>query len=227
MLARQKVLIVADDANTVNGVRGHLEKDGYRTFVAHSDDEALKLVRRRRPDIVVVDGHWLKPDGLWVHGGSQPRMPVIVLTDDVSGEKPTSVESEVIDYVLKPVNPCEVLSRVRAALRRAGTAILEGPEELRRADLVVDRRSHQVRVRGRSVDLTPTEFRLLEVLAEDPGRAFTRLELLGRVFGYDYQGLERTVDTHVKNLRRKIELDPAEPEYVETVYGVGYRFAKV
>jgi DNA-binding response OmpR family regulator len=94
------------------------------------------------------------------------------------------------------------------------------------ADLVIDRRCHEVRVRGEAVHLTPTEFRLLEVLAGEPGRAFTRLELLGRVFGYDYEGLERTVDTHVKNLRSKIEPSATNPTYVKTVYGVGYKFAE-
>lgn len=134
------------------------------------------------------------------------------------------VESGVIDYIVKPIDASDVLSRVRAALRRRGKASEGERKKLRCGDVVIDRRSHQVSVRGKLVQLTPTEFQFLVVLAGEPGRAFTRLELLGRVFGYDYSGLERTVDAHMKNLRKKIEADPTKPAYIKTIYGIGYKF---
>jgi DNA-binding response OmpR family regulator len=175
----------------------------------------------------VVDQAWLEMDGLEPRSVMHVETPIIVLsTETVDEERSFDMESRVSDHIVKPVDPCEVLSRVRAALRRVGKEDPPAPDELCCADLVIDRRCHEVRVGGEAVHLTPTEFRLLEVLAREPGRAFTRLELLGRVFGYDYRGLERTVDTHVKNLRRKIEPDPADPTYVETVYGLGYRLAE-
>jgi len=118
------------------------------------------------------------------------------------------------------------VARVRAVLRRVGKEAARGPTEMCFAGLVIDRRRCEVRVRGEVANLTPTEFRLLEVLAGEPGRAFARLELLDRVFGFDFEGFERTVDVHVKNLRKKIEPDPRQPTYVQTVYGVGYKFGE-
>lgn len=217
--------MAGDDVQAMASVRCHLEKDGYRVFVTHSGSEALNLMRRRRPDVLVVDQAWLEAEGFGLGGASQRETPIIILTPEVGAEElePNS-ESGMAYHIVKPVDPCDVLSRVRTALREVGKAIPEKPEELRCGDLVIDRRCHEVHVRGETVRLTPTEFKLVEVLAGDPGRAFTRLELLGRVFGHDYEGLERTVDSHVKNLRRKIEPDPMEPTYIETVYGVGYRF---
>lgn len=226
-MARRKVLIVDDDKEKIAAIRWHLEKDGYRVFATSSPLEAHDLIRRRRPDVLVVDQAWLEKDGLEPGRLMHAETPIILLTaETVDEERPFDTESEMWDRVAKPVDPCEVLARVRAALRRAGRDAPGGPEETRRGDLVIDRRCYEVRVRGETVHLTPTEFRLLEVMAGEPGRAFTRLELLVRVFGYDYQGLERTVDTHVKNLRSKIEPAPADPSYVKTVYGIGYKFAE-
>jgi DNA-binding response OmpR family regulator len=227
MIIKRKVLVADDDKMAVASVRRHLEKDGYRVFAAGSGPEALNLIRRGRPDVVVVDQGWLETGGIDLGSTLQGETPIIVLTGEaVDEEMDSDTASEMTDHVTKPVDPCEVLSRVRAALRRAGKAVPEGPEEMRCADIVINRRSHEVRVCGETVHLTPTEFKLLEVLVGEPERAFTRLELLGRVFGYDYEGLERTVDTHVKNLRKKIEPDPADPTYVKTVYGIGYKFAE-
>jgi DNA-binding response OmpR family regulator len=229
VMLRQKVLVADDDVECAASVRRHLEKDGYRVFVARDSSEVLDVVRHRRPDILLLERSLLGRHGLDLDGilQSKTEMPIIVLTaETVDGEGSLDMASRVSDQVVKPVDPCEVLCRVRAALRRAGKAVPQGPEEMCCADLVIDRRCHEVRVRGEAVHLTPTEFRLLEVLAGEPGRAFTRLELLGRVFGYDYEGLERTVDTHVKNLRSKIEPSATNPTYVKTVYGVGYKFAE-
>jgi DNA-binding response OmpR family regulator len=227
MVTKRKVLVGDDDRKAVASVRRHLEKDGYRVLAARSGPEALNLIRRGRPDVLVVDRNWLEIDGSDLGSILPGETPIIILTAEaVDEEMNSNTTSEMTDHVVKPVDPCEVLCRVRAALRRAGKAVPQGPEEMCCADLVIDRRCHEVRVRGEAVHLTPTEFRLLEVLAGEPGRAFTRLELLGRVFGYDYEGLERTVDTHVKNLRSKIEPSATNPTYVKTVYGVGYKFAE-
>jgi DNA-binding response OmpR family regulator len=130
------------------------------------------------------------------------------------------------DYVTKPFSPREVVARVRAVLRRAGEAGDRGPASVHIGDLAVDFVSHSARLRGEPLHLTPKEFKLLETLLRQPGRAFSRLELLEQVVGYDYEGLERTVDVHVMNLRKKIERDPAQPAYLLTVYGVGYKFAE-
>ena len=227
MLARQRVLVVSDDLEVVMSVSAHLEKDGYQVLAARNGPEARKLIYRSRPDILVVDRSCLQSDALKPGGRLRSDIPIIVLSELGSGSLGTpEEESGVIETVLKPVDPCQILSRVRATLRRIDRSASRGPEEMRCADIVIDRRCHEVRVCGEVVDLTPTEFRLLEVLAGDPGRAFTRLELLGQVFGCDYHGLERTVDTHVKNLRKKLEPDPADPTYIKTVYGVGYKFVE-
>jgi two-component system alkaline phosphatase synthesis response regulator PhoP len=227
MTVKRRILIVDDDRQVRESVRGHLEKDGYEVFAAQDGREVQGLIRCRRPDVLVVEQSWLEMGRREIDSVEQVHTPIIVLTPEAVDEEGNyDLEPEVSDRVVKPVDPCEVLSRVRQALRRIGKSVPETPQEMRFADLVIDRRCHEVSVGGQSVDLTPTEFRLLEVLAGEPGRAFTRLELLGQAFGYDYRGLERTVDTHVKNLRKKIEPDPAAPTYVETVYGVGYRLAE-
>lgn len=227
MVVKQKVLIVDDDRELVAAVRCHLEKDGYRVFAASSRLEVLDLVRRRRPDVLVVDQSWLEKGGLEPSSLIHVDAPIILLTaETIDEERAFDTESEMYNRVAKPIDPREVLTRVRAALRKVEEDAPDGPEEIRHGDLVVDRRSHEVRVGGETAHLTPTEFRLLEVMAGEPGRAFTRLELLGRIFGSDYQGLERTVDTHVKNLRSKLEPDPVDPSYVKTVYGIGYKFAE-
>ena len=229
-MTKSKILVVDDDHKIVDLIRLYLERDGYRVIVAYDGLEALALARQKQPDLVLLDLMLPEMDGLDVCRilQAESRVPVIMLTARTMDEdKLVGLEVGADDYVTKPFNPREVAVRVRTVLRRAGKDGDEGPVVVRRADLVIDRRCHEVRVRGDVIDLTPTEFKLLEVLAEEPGRAFTRLELLDRVFGYDFDGFERTVDAHVKNLRKKIEPNPKQPAYVQTVYGVGYRFSEV
>jgi len=224
-----KILVVDDDPKIVELLRLYLANDGYSVLVAYDGLEALELARHKRPDLILLDLMLPGIDGLDVCRTlqSESDVPIIMLTARTTDEdKLTGLELGADDYVTKPFNPREVVARVRAVLRRLGKEAGLGPAEIRFADLVVDCRRHEVRVRGQVVDLTPTEFRLLEVLAGEPGRAFTRLELLDRVFGVDFQGFERTVDVHVKNLRKKIEPDTGQPIYVQTVYGVGYKFSQ-
>ena len=226
-MTKSKILVVDDDRKIVDLVRLYLERDGYRVLVAYDGLKALELARQRRPDLIVLDLLLPEVDGLDVCRilQTESKVPIIMLTARTTeADKLFGLDLGADDYVTKPFSPRELVARVRAVLRRVGEETPQGPAEMRFADMVIDRRRHEVRVRGEVVDLTPTEFRLLEVLAGEPGRAFTRLELLDRVFGYDFEGFERTVDVHVKNLRRKIEPDPRQPTYVKTVYGVGYRF---
>ena len=228
-MTKSKILVVDDDRNIVDLVRLYLERDGYRVLVAYDGLEALRLARQRRPDLIVLDLLLPEVDGLDVCRilQTESKVPIIMLTARTTEEdKLIGLELGADDYVTKPFSPRELVARVRTVLRRVGKEAPQGPTEMRFTDLVIDRRSHEVRVRGEVVSLTPTEFRLLEVLAGEPGRAFTRLELLDRVFGYDFEGFERTIDVHVKNLRKKIERDPRQPTYVQTVYGVGYKFGK-
>ena len=229
-VAKAKILVVDDDRKIVELVRLYLEKDGYRVLVAYDGLKALELARQRRPDLIVLDLMLPQLDGLDVCRilrGEGNKVPIIMLTAKTTEEdKLVGLDLGADDYVTKPFSPRELVARVRAVLRRLREEEeYKGPSEVRFGDLVVDFVRHEVWVRGEPVHLTPTEFRLLEVLIKEPGRAFSRLELLDRVFGYDFEGFERTIDVHVKNLRRKIEPDRKNPTYIKTVYGVGYKFA--
>jgi DNA-binding response OmpR family regulator len=226
-MTKCRILVVDDDHKIVDLVRLYLERDGYQVFVACDGLKALELARQKRPDLIVLDLLLPEVDGLDVCRilQNESATPIIMLTAKTTEQdRLVGLELGADDYVTKPFSPRELVARVRAVLRRAGKQASQGPSEMRFADLVIDRRSHEVRIQGQVIDLTPTEFRLLEVMAEEPGRAFSRLEILDRVFGYDFEGFERTIDVHVKNLRKKVERDPRQPIYIKTVYGVGYRF---
>jgi DNA-binding response OmpR family regulator len=229
-MAGNRVLVVDDDQKIVDLVRAYLEKDGYRVLTAHDGLQALDLARQKQPDLMVLDLMLPGIDGLDVCRllrSEGNKVPIIMLTAKTTEtDKLIGLDLGADDYVTKPFSPRELLARVRAVLRRAGEEEREGPLEVRFGDLVVDFVRHKVEVAGKPVSLTPTEFKLLEVLIRKPGKAFSRLELLDRVFGYDFEGFERTVDVHVMNLRRKIEPDRKNPIYVKTVYGLGYKFAE-
>lgn len=225
----RKILVVDDDSKTVELIKLYLEKDGYQVLAAYDGRQALELARQKQPDLIVLDLMLPQVDGLDVCRvlRSESKIPIIMLTAKTTEEdKLLGLDLGADDYVTKPFSPRELLARVRAVLRRVSEMEDDGPPAVRLDGLTVDFVRHKVEVRGEEIRLTPTEFRLLETLAREPGRAFSRLELLNRVFGWDYEGLERTVDVHVMNLRKKIEPDPSQPTYVETVYGVGYRFAE-
>jgi DNA-binding response OmpR family regulator len=225
-MADRKILVVDDDKKTVDLIRMYLEKDGYRVWVAYDGRQALEQARQRRPDLVVLDLMLPEVDGLDVCRilRAESKTPVIMLTARTTEEdKLLGLDLGADDYVSKPFSPRELLARVRAVLRRAGEQQEKGPPELHFGDLTVDLIRHVVKIHGEPATLTPTEFKLLEILVKEPGRAFSRLDLVDRVLGFDYEGLERTVDTHVLNLRKKIEPDPSQPIYIQTVYGVGYK----
>jgi two-component system, OmpR family, alkaline phosphatase synthesis response regulator PhoP len=221
----QKILVVDDEAKIVRLVRSYLEQAGFTVVEANDGQTALIQARREKPDLVVLDLGLPGIDGIEVTRimRRERETPIIMLTARVEDtDRIVGLELGADDYITKPFNPRELLARVRAVLRRTGGAT-PTPELLRARDLVLDLGGHQATLDGHPLDLTPTEFDLLAVLMQNPGRAFTRLELLERVQGYAYEGYERTIDAHVKNLRAKLGDDPRHPVYVQTVFGVGYK----
>ena len=221
------ILVVDDEERLTSLVKAYLTQEGFRVVTARNGREALFIARQEKPDLIVLDLMMPEMDGyefMRLHR-KERETPIILLTARVEdSDKVLGLELGADDYVTKPFSPRELTARVRAVLRRAGQAAPE-PDLLRAADVTLDRAGHTVRVGARMVDLTPSEFDLLAALMSAPGRAFSRLELLDRLQGTAYEGYERTIDVHIKNLRAKIEPDPSRPRYVETVYGVGYRFA--
>jgi len=219
-----RILVVDDDAQTVSAIRLYLERDGFDVAVAADGREALKLASATpRPDLIVLDLMLPGMDGLEVcrRLRSHSDVPIIMLTARSTEEdRLEGLELGADDYVVKPFSPRELTARVHAVLRRVPGA--DGPP-IRVGPVTIDAARHEVTVHGTRVGLTPREFRLLEVLARAPGRAFTRAELVERAFGTDSEALDRTIDAHVVNLRRKIEADPGRPALIETVFGVGYR----
>lgn len=221
------VLVVDDDRKTVDLIRIYLERDGYRVLSAHDGMRALELFRSSHPGLIILDLMLPQVDGLDICRTLREDsvVPIIMLTAKTTEEdKLAGLDLGADDYITKPFSPREVVARVRTVLRRVNGEKENGPSEAKFGDLVIDSVRHQARIAGLSVHLTPKEFALLSTLSRQPGRVFTRLELLEQVFGYDYQGFERTVDVHVMNLRKKIELDASTPRYIQTVYGIGYKF---
>jgi two-component system alkaline phosphatase synthesis response regulator PhoP len=224
----QRILVVDDDPQIVRLLRAYLEQASFEVFVAYDGETALHAIRRERPDLVVLDLMLPDRDG-WeitrlVRGDAAiASTPIVMLTARVEDtDKIVGLEMGADDYITKPFNPQVVVAHVRAVLRRA-TVGPRPPRLLQIRELTMDLDSYEVSLASQPVDLTPTEFEFLRALMEHPDHAFTRLELIERALGYEYEGLERTVDSHIKNLRRKIEPDAKEPNYIETVYGVGYR----
>jgi two-component system alkaline phosphatase synthesis response regulator PhoP len=224
----QTILVVDDEPEIVKLVRAYLERAGYRVVTAQDGREALWATRHEKPDLIILDLTMPEMDGLdFTRRLRQERnTPIIMLTARVEEtDRIIGLELGADDYVTKPFSPREIVARVRAVLRRVQPEP-EARELLRVGDLALDRNEHSVTVAGRSVELTPTEFDLLAILMTQPGRAFSRMELLERLQGEAYAPYERTVDAHIKNLRAKIEPDPVDPRYILTVFGVGYKLAK-
>jgi DNA-binding response OmpR family regulator len=223
------VLVVEDEMKIARLVRDYLEHAGFEVVVAADGDAALASARGRKPDLVVLDLGLPRRDGLDVIRELRrtSSVPVVVLTArGDEADRIVGLELGADDYVVKPFSPKELVARVRAVLRRTASAVVGGPEVLRAADVEVDVPRMRVKVGGRPVDLTPTEFHLLTALIREPGRVFTRGQLLDAVHGVAIESYERAIDAHVKNIRRKIEAVPGgRPRYVLTVHGVGYRFA--
>ena len=222
------ILIVEDEPELVKILRSYLEKGGYSVLTAARGDSGLALWESHEPDLVILDLNLPGLDGLDVARAirRQKETPIIMVTARVEEtDRLIGLELGADDYITKPFSPREVVARVRAVLRRSIAAPME-QERLRAGELEVDLTAHTVERAGEPVELTPTEFNLLVALIAQPGRVFTRLQLLEVSQGAAYEGYERTVDAHIKNLRQKVEPDTRRPRYIETVFGVGYRFRK-
>ena len=220
------VMVVDDEERLLSLVKAYLTQEGFRVVTARNGRDALFVARQELPDLIILDVMMPEMDGyefMRLHR-QESDTPIIMLTARVEEtDSVLGLELGADDYVTKPFSPRVLMARVKAVLRRVGKTPPEA-EVMRAADVVLDRGTHHVTVGDRPVSLTPSEFDLLAALMSAPGRVFSRLDLLDRVQGTLYEGYERTIDVHIRNLRAKIELDPRRPRYIETVYGVGYRF---
>jgi len=225
----QKILIIEDEPELVKVLRSYLESSGYEVITAFRGDTGLQTWENTRPDLVLLDLNLPGMNGLDVAKAIQKKAdtPIIMVTARVEEtDRLIGLEIGADDYITKPYSPREVVARVRAVLRRAGKA--QTPQEIISiSNLVIDLNGHSVTRDDEEIDLTPTEFKILTALAEAPGRVFSRMQILESVQdGPVYEGYERTIDAHIKNLRSKVEVDPKTPKYIETVFGVGYKFSK-
>jgi two-component system alkaline phosphatase synthesis response regulator PhoP len=219
------ILVVDDEPRIAEIARDYLERAGYRVTTAGSGTDALALARTRHPDLIVLDLGLPHMDGLDVTRTlrKQSNVPIIMLTARVDeSDKLIGLELGADDYVTKPFSPKELVARVRAVFRRIDAAPERG-DIIRTGDVTLDKRRMQAKMGDRSIDLTTTEFELLATLARQPGRVFTRAQLLDAIRGEAVDSFDRAIDAHIKNLRRKLEPDPRRPRYVLTVHGVGYK----
>jgi two-component system alkaline phosphatase synthesis response regulator PhoP len=220
------ILVVDDEPQLVKVLRGYLEQGGFRVVTAGDGPTALTQYKHEKPDLVLLDLNLPGMDGIEVARRLRAlsNVPIIMVTARVDEtDRLIGLELGADDYVIKPFSAREVVARVRAVLRRA-EATPVSPDIIRAADITVDLTRHTVTRGDELISLTPTEFSLLAAMAREPGRAFTRLQLLEAAQGDAYEGYERTLDAHIKNLRAKLERDPKKPEYIITVFGVGYKF---
>lgn len=220
------VLVVDDEPKTAKIARDYLESSGFQVTTATNGVDALATARHERPDFVVLDLNMPGMDGLDVCRAlrRESDVPIIMLTARVEEtDRLIGLELGADDYITKPFSPRELVARVRAVLRRTKGGWQGGL--IRSADLEIDLNGHRVERAGQNIQLSRSEFNLLVTLAQNPGQTFTRAQLLNRLHGVAYDGYDRSIDAHIKNLRRKLEEDPSDPKYVLTVFGVGYRFA--
>jgi len=229
-MAGKRVLVVDDDVKTVELVKLYLNRDGYRVLTAYDGVEALRLAREGYPDLIVLDIMLPGIDGLEVCRTlrDESDVPIIMLTARTTDQdRLTGLNLGADDYVTKPFSPRELAARVRAVLRRLpGETLQRGPAEIKYGKLTVDFLKYEASLAGKPLNLTPVEFKLLGVLIKEPNRVLSRAQLIEKALGYDFEGFDRTIDVHILNLRRKLELDPHHPKYIRTIYGVGYKFVR-
>jgi DNA-binding response OmpR family regulator len=228
MTATKTILVVDDEARLVSLVEMYLAQSGFKVVAAANGREALAVAERQEPDLIILDLMMPEMDGyefMRIYRAEHDT-PIILLTARVdSDDKVAGLEAGADDYLTKPFRPRELMARVKTVLRRSGKKEPIG-KVLHAADIVLDRGEHAVQVANHYVDLTPSEFDLLAALMSTPGHVYSRLDLLDLLQGVRFEGYERAIDLHIKNLRAKIEPIPGTPHYIETVYGVGYRFAR-
>ena len=224
----KRILIVDDEKEIVRTVRAYLDNEGFKTYAAYDGEQALRAWEEKQPDLIVLDLMLPKLSGIDVTKEIRKKSntPIIMLTAKAAeSDRIVGLELGADDYIVKPFSPRELVARVRAVLRRI-EGVGSETEHIVRSELRINLKTREVRIRGEEIGLTSTEFDLLAFLAQHAGQVFTRLQLLHEVQGYTYDSFARTIDTHIKNLRRKIELDARTPQYILTVHGVGYRFAR-
>jgi two-component system alkaline phosphatase synthesis response regulator PhoP len=232
VMMNKRILVVDDDKSIVKVLKGYLENAGFEVMSAYDGESALHFIRRENPDLVLLDVMMPERDGLdvvrTIRADSVLRaLPIILITAKVEDlDKILGLELGADDYITKPFNGREVVSRVNALLRRNELVRQSAPQTLRVGELEMNLRSREVYARGVLLELTPTEFNLLRALMDLPGSTLTRDELVERGMGYNFVGMGRTLDTHIRNLRTKIERDPKNPAYIQTVYSVGYRLVE-
>jgi DNA-binding response OmpR family regulator len=222
----KKILVVDDKKEIRTLLKQYLTQEGFEVSTAEDGRDAIFEARAQKPDLIILDLMMPEMGGYeFMHAyGREADTPIVILTAKLEeNDKVLGLELGADDYITKPFSMRELTARVRAVMRRAEKQTQER-DILRAANIMLDRTSRVVTVADNQVDLTPSEFELLGTLMAAPGRAFSRLELLDRLQGSAYEGYERTIDVHIRNLRAKVEPNDAEPEYIETVYGVGYRF---
>lgn len=219
-----KILVIEDEDKISEIVKAYLQREGYTVVVASDGETALEVLKDGF-DLIILD--LMLPDMAGEEICEMIRrdsdIPIIMLTaksDEEDRVRGLGIGAD--DYVVKPFSPRELVARVKALMRR--TKGTKKTYSFNNADLVIDTERHEVMKAGRAVTLTPTEFKILNTIAERPGQVFTRLQLVNTILGYDFEGYDRTIDAHIKNIRHKIEDDPRRPEYIKTVYGVGYKF---
>ena len=223
------IVFVDDETEILSLVRDYLTREGFRVLTAQNGVDGLQLIEREKPDLVLLD--WMLPglNGLEIckrlrESGSIPIIMLTAKSEEV--DRVLGLEFGADDYVVKPFSLRELLARIKTVLRRAAVRLPETNPVLIQGELNIDPASHRVWKGGKEVSLTPTEFKILQLLASRPGVVFSRLQLLQQAMGEEYLYYERSIDTHVSNLRKKVEDNPSEPRYIQTVFGVGYRFGE-
>jgi Response regulators consisting of a CheY-like receiver domain and a winged-helix DNA-binding domain len=223
---KKTILVVDDHANMRVLIEDYLSEQGYKVITASDGNEALILSRRLRPDLILLDVMMPSLDGLSFMRSfrQESNTPIILVTARIEEtDKIVGLELGADDYVTKPFSLKELHARIRAVLRRVVASNMQAAEVYQVGELRLDRASYEVTVAGQLANLTPSEFELLSTLMAAPGRVFSREQLLERLQGNTYEGVERTIDVHIRNIRKKIESDPTHPQYIETVFGIGYR----
>lgn len=225
-VTNKRILVVEDDREIAALVRDYLVKAGFIVELAYSGLQALDAYQRNKPALLILDLMLPEIDGLDIarRVRKDSEIPIIILTARSSeADRVSGLELGADDYIAKPFSPRELVARVRAVLRRAEGGS-KPPALIQVGAVMIDLDQHTVSVNGKYIELTPTEFDILSLLAQHPGRVYSRLQLLEQVQGSTYESFERTIDAHIKNLRHKIELDPKDPRYILTVHGIGYKF---
>jgi DNA-binding response OmpR family regulator len=228
-MGQNSVLLVDDDIKLLNLLRLYFEKEEFIVYTATDGVDALMAVRDHAPDIMVLDLMMPGIDGLEVcrRLRKDNDIPIIMLTArDAESDRLLGLELGADDYVTKPFNSKEIVARAKAILRRVNRTIIP-KRTIRIGELIMDLDFYQISRTGEQIELTPTEFKIIEVLAAKPETVFTRLQIAEKVHGYTFEGYERTIDAHIKNLRRKLEFSPKEPQYIQTVFGIGYKLTGV